>query len=375
MNDQVKYDDNLVFLPGKFNEWKVLEKLNYRDYDALNFIKDEFFVRWVKNPTKESSDFWEKWIASHPEKHEEIILAKSLVQTMNLAKDEQLNEQESLEILDEILAKRPGKYEKIDSGHPYSLLLKVAASIIIILLSALFLWKASYPPAYDEQLEAMPGRVVKANPPGQRSVMFLDDGSKVTLSYGSKISYPKPFKENERTVTMEGEAYFEIAHDKKRPFKVLTGNIVTEALGTSFNVNSRSGKDDIVVSLVSGKVRVGLKDKGSGSEDSEFIINPGGQISYNRKAKNFSMNDFVPDEVISWKDGVIVFSHASRTEVLSRLEAWYGVEITESNKSKSPWNLTARFDNQPLEKVLNSLSFVMKFDFETNEKKVMLKYR
>ena len=104
MNDQVKYDDNLVFLPGKFNEWKVLEKLNYRDYDALNFIKDEFFVRWVKNPTKESSDFWEKWIASHPEKHEEIILAKSLVQTMNLAKDEQLNEQESLEILDEKFA-------------------------------------------------------------------------------------------------------------------------------------------------------------------------------------------------------------------------------------------------------------------------------
>ena len=352
-----------------------MKKLKYRDYNAFDFIKDDFFVRWVKSPTSESSDFWEKWIARHPEKHEEIILAKSLVESVKLAKEDQLKERESLEILDEILAKRPGKYEKFDFKKPYLLLLKIAASVIIVLLSALFLQKLLQNPGQFQQTKAISEKVVKSNPLGQRSTVFLGDGSKVILSYGSKITYLKPFSEYERVVSLEGEAFFEIAHDRKRPFKVLSDNIVTEALGTSFNVSSRSGKNEIVVSLLSGKVCVGLKDEESNPQESEFIINPGEQISYNKNIEHFSISNFVQDEVISWKDGVIVFRNANRTEVLGRLEEWYGVEIIELNKDNTPWNLTARFDNQTLEKVLNSIAFVMKFDFEIDEKKITLEYK
>ena len=352
-----------------------MEKTKYRDYDAFDFIKDDFFVRWVKDPTSESSDFWERWIARHPEKHEDIILAKRLLESMKLAKEDQLEERESLEILDEILAKRPGKYEKSDFKKPYLLFLKIAASVTIVLLSAFFLQKLSRDVGQLEQAKAIAEKVVKSNPLGQRSTVFLGDGSKVILSYGSKITYLKPFNEDERVVSLEGEAFFEIARDEKRPFKVLSGNIVTEALGTSFNVSSRSGKNDIVVSLLSGKVRVGLKDKRSNPEEFEFIINPGEQISYNKNIEHFSISNFVPDEVISWKDGVIVFRNADRTEVLGRLEAWYGVEIIELNQTKLPWNLTARFDNQSLEKTLNSIGFVMKFDYQIKEKRITLKYR
>lgn len=93
-------------------------------------------------------------------------------------------------------------------------------------------------------------------PTGQRVNITLSDGTNVWLNARTKIVYPAVFDKSVRQVAVDGEAYFDVAKDKKRPFIVETGKCNMEVLGTKFNVEGYSDKDDFEVTLMEGSVRV-----------------------------------------------------------------------------------------------------------------------
>jgi ferric-dicitrate binding protein FerR (iron transport regulator) len=212
--------------------------------------------------------------------------------------------------------------------------------------------------------------VEKFNPEGQKSKIFLPDGSIVWLNADSKISFPERF-DSVRLVSLEGEAYFEVSPNKSKPFVVKSDRVSTLALGTAFNISAFPDDDQVQVALTHGKVQVTVEE-----QPENHIISPGNRLIYLKNTQDTRQSPFSITEVTGWKDGKLVFENASRAEVFKRLSRWYGVNFNYSGKSSSgQWNYNGFFENEYLENVLASISLIKEFDFEIDNKEVKIIYK
>lgn len=160
-----------------------------------------------------------------------------------------------------------------------------------------------------------------STPKGRQFQMVLPDGSKVWLNAASSIHYPTMFIGDERLVEITGEAYFEVAHNAAKPFKVKINNTTTvEVLGTHFNVNAYTNEETINTTLLEGAVRV----SGAGGKT---VLVPGQQAQTTADGKSKVVNAVNTGKVIAWKNGVFDFEDASLEEVMRQLERWYDIEV------------------------------------------------
>ncbi len=199
--------------------------------------------------------------------------------------------------------------------------------------------------------------VVAEVPAGQKRIIRLEDGTEITLNGGSKISYPEPFEKDKREVSLEGEAFFEVARDVDRPFTVSSGELNTKVLGTSFNVKAYRGEQRIKVAVASGKVKVSRKDKG------EHFLLPGKSIDYNTENQLFKVGVFDEQEVFAWKEGTLYFKNASYEEVKTAIERWYGVTVRAKGEVGKEWQYSGRFYQESLGNVLRSIGYVKQFSY------------
>lgn len=160
-----------------------------------------------------------------------------------------------------------------------------------------------------------------STPKGRQFQMVLPDGSKVWLNAASSIHYPTMFIGDERLVEITGEAYFEVAHNAARPFKVKVNNATTiEVLGTHFNINAYSNEETVNTTLLEGAVRV-LGTKG------KTVLAPGQQARTSGDGNSRVISSVNTDKVVAWKNGVFDFEDASLEEVMRQLERWYDIEV------------------------------------------------
>src|SRR5690606_12857021 len=132
------------------------------------------------------------------------------------------------------------------------------------------------------------------------------------------------FAKDKRELTLQGEGFFQVTKDPARPFTVHTGNIATTALGTSFNVRHHKSDSISEISLVTGKVRLGIQGK-EGMKTADLL--PGERATYQSAIDFIQLDHFDVQEVLAWKDGVLYFKEANLNQVVQRLEDWYGVSI------------------------------------------------
>ena len=164
-------------------------------------------------------------------------------------------------------------------------------------------------------------------PRGSKIVeLTLTDGTKVVMNAASAITFPTVFAGDERKVTITGEAYFEVAHDKSKPFIVSKGDAQIEVLGTHFNVNAYDDEEAINVTLLQGSVRVTKLNK-----KQNLILKPG------QMARITSKLELLPEvninEVMAWKEGKFRFGEfASIETVMRQLSRWYDVEVEYKGK-------------------------------------------
>jgi transmembrane sensor len=148
----------------------------------------------------------------------------------------------------------------------------------------------------------------------------LSDGTKVWLNASSSITFPTSFSANERKVILTGEAYFEVAKDKKRPFRVSVNDMQVNVLGTHFNINAYDDEAAVNTTLLEGSVL--LTEKGK-----KVLLKPG-QQAQKQKSGAIIVNDNVNlDEVMGWKNGVFYFDNASLQTVLRQVSRWYDVDV------------------------------------------------
>lgn len=165
-------------------------------------------------------------------------------------------------------------------------------------------------------------------PKGGTYKITLPDGTQVWLNAASTMRYPTRFSGAERLVELVGEAYFSVARDAKRPFKVVSAGQKIEVLGTEFNVSAYPDDQGTKTTLVEGKVRLSLADEQMGRgarKDSYIDLVPGEQgVIF---GENLSKTDVDTTLYTAWKSGYFYFKRTPLEEVLRQAARWYDIEV------------------------------------------------
>lgn len=338
-------------------------------YTREFFLMNPEFIRWVKSSDEDLEIYWKNWLEANPESLQALTEARELVSGIKFENKTPSKELEN-QILSEILKETAYSVENQMVGKERSLfdvniVFKVAAVLVFgILLSWFF-----YPRNEEIPIPSNIAYLEKVASIGEKLSFTLPDGTRVWLNSNSKLVFPSNFDDSTRIVELVGEGYFEVAKDESKPFKVFTNNSVTTALGTSFNINSKS-ESEVRISLISGIVVI---------EDAEVsidqkILQPNEQILINKTSKIFEVKEFEIASVIAWKEGKLIFENNTFDEVIQKLIEWYGVEFSFENSKNVTWDFSGEYKNQSLELVLKSMSYVEDFEFEIKEKQVSIKF-
>ena len=162
---------------------------------------------------------------------------------------------------------------------------------------------------------------------GETYPLVLADGSKIWLNAASSIRFPATFAGNERKISLTGEAYFEIAHDAHKPFRIQVKQITVDVLGTHFNINSYADEATINTTLLEGAVKVN-------SEKGSMQLAPGEQSQVSANGSLKKVTGINTDEIVAWKSGYFQFESADLTTVLRQFSHWYDLEIVYEGKVK-----------------------------------------
>ena len=197
---------------------------------------------------------------------------------------------------------------------------------------------------------------------GQRASVVLPDGTKVWLNSHSTLSYQVDYGEKERDVTLNGEAYFEVAKDKKHRFVVNAENIQVEALGTKFNVEAYDDSNDFCTSLMQGSVEVFDNNNPS----SHVILKPDYQVSIiDGQLKTEAIQDY---DLFRWREGLICFKDVTFEQLMIRFEKCYGIRVSIQNNKAKSYVCSGKFRiSDGIDNALRILQKDARYKFERDE--------
>ncbi len=208
-------------------------------------------------------------------------------------------------------------------------------------------------------------------PQGSNSSLRLPDGSLVTLNSGSSISYSQGFGVHDRIVRVEGEVYFEVAHDVEKPFRVESDGMEVEVLGTVFNLRNYAYDTHATLSLIEGKVRVSdALDK-----ENSLILAPDQKVVMDKTTHRLVKSGTCAQQSAAWKKGILVFDDIALSDIVVELERTYDVDICLEDDSISGLHFYGMFDKktQSIADVLTSLSTTGKFCYEVIDGRHLIK--
>lgn len=202
-------------------------------------------------------------------------------------------------------------------------------------------------------------------PLGVRTKFHLPDGTSGFLNSGSNLKYAAIFADN-RKVKLTGEAYFDVVHNEKSPFHVLTKNVDVKVLGTSFNVIAYNGEGTEEIVLQTGHVDVLDND---GTRIASLV--PNQKLVFRKDDGRFGVEKVVSEQYTSWKEGKLMFRNENIKDVAARLSRWYNAEIVinESDNHIQSYTFHGTFVDERLDDVLKVLSLAAPISYVEDEQK------
>jgi transmembrane sensor len=200
-------------------------------------------------------------------------------------------------------------------------------------------------------------------PMGARVSFNLPDGTTGMLNSGSSLSYSLPFINN-RKVKLEGEAWFEVKHDKDCSFNISAGNSTVKVLGTTFNISAYPQENYVEIVLQQGKVEFQNNERNEKVTmlPSERLVFQNGHIS---------MSAADPEKYKAWTEGKLVFRGDLMAEVARRIERWYNVKVELTDKSLDKFSFRATFEDDNVEEVLRFLSMTSPIKYHITPSKIL----
>ena len=191
---------------------------------------------------------------------------------------------------------------------------------------------------------------------GERKSLTLSDGTKIWLSPSSSLTYPDQLTGNLREVKLEGEAFFQVAKDKRHPFIIHSDRMDTRVVGTSFDIQSYKEQLDYKVTVVTGIVKVSVFSA-SHLMQRNVVLKPNQQSVFNNEdGKLISINYPNAKQMLKRKDGILDYDGTPVSEVVADFSRYYKFPVLIESKSKNCLCYGEFNANRPLNILLEQLA-------------------
>jgi transmembrane sensor len=331
--------------------------------------------------TTEDYKYLTGWVNQNKENEKEFASYESLWLAMDIISNkEKFSTEHGYQ---KMLSKVKQRNENNNSRFVIQNYWKIAASILLIIGFSFFAYRMG-----KHANETQISFYELNTPKGSKTQLILPDGTKIWLNAGSKLRYPNRFQNNIREVFLEGEGYFDVTKDSKRPFIVHTSDINIRVLGTIFNVKSYPNEGTIETTLISGKVIIESK-----SDDSKKIAQllPSQKITFLKKSGKVLLNDSEQkqiaqintktennsqsDKIIisekvnttiytSWKDNLLVFDNETFESIALKIERRYGAFILFNDTIIKNYRFSGTFPEISIDRALNALQYASPFNYK-----------
>lgn len=347
-----------------------------------DLLSDESFINYCKKTSPGDIARWETFKEERPDHKMVIESARaSFMEIFNAMAIADRDEQETrlrsrLNLVEQAPIVQMSGYEEKKPKKYFSVLLKLTAAVAAVFFAGYFIINDRSNSA-KESLKSF----VAAN--GERKNFQLPDGSIVTLNAGSKMTINDSYGISTRDIFLEGEAFFDVKHNKELPFIVHTPAMDVKALGTSFNVKAYPCEKS-EASLVKGLVEVTLKEE----KNRKVLLHPNQKIewmmpnaetyvsgtatvkvdkkrnSINNLVQSLTKTDDGDVKEIAWIENKLVFDDEAFADIAILLERWYGVKIEFADDVIRSYRFTGIFEKEELGTVLSFLKESKSFNYE-----------
>lgn len=318
-------------------------------------MTEEIFYKILTNTASEAEkkDFFNQ-LEDDETRREEFYQYKNLFVISNLKTNSYKNIQErSFEKFWNSV--QPQKYAFLKKWMKYAAIFIAALALGITVDKLLF----------GDKTGGLAQHVEYASETGSVSTVFLEDGSEIWLSSGTKLVIDKNFR-GESVAKLDGEAYFDLTPNSTRKFLVDFGQIRIKDIGTKFNIRAYRAENVISTSLINGKIE--LLDA---SGNSVLHVNPGDFVQFSRATNRITVGQRDTSMVAAWKDGKFVFIDEPLSEICRELENWYNVEIKIDDQKLADTRYTSVVKRSTtVQMVLKILAVTDQIHYKITEKKI-----
>lgn len=343
--------------------------MDHSVFSVHELAADESFQDYVMG--KGNQAYWQEWIAANPSQKATVDQAREVVVNLYKMYVESLGAKglgNHQLVREQLMANLPSQSQQRKAKQVWlqSPIVRVAASISVIIIAAYFSWKYVVPTDMaDEDPSAVEqvAWIEKVVPAGQKSTLKLSDGTVIKLNAETKIRMPEKFADI-REVYLEGEAFFDVARDTLRPFIIYSKNTMTKVLGTSFNIKAYAQDSIVSVAVLTGKVSVRIKDDRQKERLEETVLLPNDLGVVLGSGDGILTSKFDAEKLLAWKDGVLILDNDSFDKALEKLERWYGVRFIKKNEGKVKEYYSGSFKNESLKNVLEALKVTGGFSYK-----------
>lgn len=210
-------------------------------------------------------------------------------------------------------------------------------------------------------------------PKGSVSEMYLPDGSHIFLNSGSEIKYSVDGTNGMREIFLSGEAWFQVAKMKEKPFLVHTSFYDIQVTGTSFDIKAYPDENEVTTTLEEGIVHV--KSSANIKLAKEIVLKPGEQLIFNKESKDIHIHQVNTKWYSSWKDNKIVFINMSLKDLKILLERKYGVEIKIVDQSILDYHYDGTIKDESIIEVLELLKYTLPIQYQIVDQKIIINKR
>lgn len=322
-------------------------KRQYEDIDDLILsytagqIDEESFCR-LKQWTKESDEH-----LAYVRSRLEVWFSAGVTDTSL-----DFNAQQAFERFERRCARRSFRKKRI----AYQTLLKVAAVILLLLMPLAGYWKGK-----DAVKQKFAEIVIEA-PLGATTRLILPDGSVVYLNAGSQIAYSQGFGLDGRTLRLQGEGYFEVAHNETLPFHVLTDEMNLRVIGTKFNFRNYKDDEEAAITLMEGKVAVSNRMFPSAPE---WFLKPNESVTMNKRTGIMKKMTKNTEASNAWSRNELMFDEELLSDIAKQLTRSFNVQVTVADSLKNRrFYGSFTITGNTIEKVLSTMSETRQMNFK-----------
>jgi transmembrane sensor len=362
---------------------------DFKKFSVDQLICDDSFQRYCLGKGIVDYAYWEKWILNNPHRLADVDGAKRIISILSAKQGKRFDQLDHLRAgIDQLESLKEGILERKEiKGHTirrtsaiptFKIISGIAATLLIgLMLYAGYTFnKAKEVFSYD-----IPAAKILSAGSLDRKSIILADGSVITLRKNSTLRINKDFSKTQRQVWLRGEAFFDIKHDEKHPFKVHTENNDIVVLGTAFNVSAYPGSKIFETSLLRGSVKIIPRTYPYKS----IILKP------NQKLITKLTNDHVKDvndlkeskvlmmstepnkiKETNWVRSRLDIENESLSQIAGKLQRWYGINIIFEDEQVRTYRYSGVFENENVVKTLEALQLSYPFVFRIENDKITI---